>query len=75
MKKELKEFLKQHGKELAVVEGEIVTLLSFKCTLQEIADYLHKIGVEATPRQISRYIKQRNLKAKAAHIAKREVHP
>jgi|LSQX01.3.fsa_nt_gb hypothetical protein len=73
MQPQIKDFLKERGKELAIHEGEIALLLSFNCTLKEIILYLQRQGVKVNRHQLSYFINRNRLRLKAAKLAASEV--
>lgn len=73
MTPELKAFLREKGKELAVHEGEIVTLLSFRVSIADIRLYLERNGVEVSAAQLTKYVQAHHLRQKAARMAAKEV--
>ena len=73
MTPELKAFLREKGKELALYEGEIVTLLSFRVSIIDIVSYLARHGVQVSVAQLTKYVQAHHLRQKAARMAAKEV--
>jgi len=73
MTPELRAFLREKGKELALFEGEIVTLLSFRVSIADIVSYLARHGVQVSAAQLTKYVQAHHLRQKAARMAAKEV--
>ena len=73
MTPQIKAFLREKGKELALYEGEIVTLLSFRVSIADIVSYLERSGLKVSKAQLTKYVQAHHLRQKAARMAQREV--
>lgn len=73
MLKKIKKFLKQEGK-VEAFEEEIIELLGYKCTVEEIQKYLKDVeNFEISVNSLAHFLRSRNLRKSAAtHIREKD---